>query len=516
MNASLSLKTRLTCVMILLAMLCIAVAGVGINGIQNANERARHTYETLTRPGQAVESWYRISLTQVIQFMEVVASNDESTRQQRLDFIAQLQHESDAQIAEFHSSLKDDSIKMLSAEIEQNQEKFSVIFRKALELLKEGKTDQAHSAIENDARPYGIALFKATAQFNSILRKEAEMANERDIAAYRRIMTIMVGIIVAGGLSAGGYAWIELRQVGLRIGGLQKSLQEVNETLDLTHRAPFGRPDEIGVTAQAFNRLMERVSDVIGTVHGAVESVATASKEIASGNADLSSRTERQAASLQETATNMEELADAVQQNAENAREAAMLAASASQTAIRGKQVVIQAINTMHEISESSVRIADITSMIEGIAFQTNILALNAAVEAARAGEQGRGFAVVAAEVRSLAQRASGAAKEISNLIAESVARVNAGSKQVHEAGDAIREIVQSVIKVADLMQEIATASDEQNRGISQIGQAVAQMDEVTQQNAALVEQATAAAQSMDDQARSLRDAVAIFKLRCY
>lgn len=513
MNGSLSLKTRLACVIILLALLCVGVAGVGIKGIQNANARALRTYETLTRPGQAIESWYLVTSTQMIQLLEGLTSNDESTRQERLRFIVRLQHDSDARFAEFQRSPKDDSIKVAAAQIEQNRAKFAGIFGKAVELFKEGKTPEALSVIENDARPYGTVLFKATVQINSTLSEEANAANERDIAEYRRIMTIMIVVILAGGLTAGGYAWIQLRLVASSILGIQKSLQDVSETLDLTHRAPSGRTDEIGVTALAFNRLMERVSDVMGTVHSAVESVATASKEIASGNADLSSRTERQAASLQEAATSMEELTDTVQQNAENARQAAILANTASQTANHGKQVVIQAIDTMRGISESSERIADITGMIESIAFQTNILALNAAVEAARAGEQGRGFAVVAAEVRSLAQRASSAAKEIKSLITVSVERVNAGSKQVHEAGDKIREIVQSVVKVADLAQEIAEASEEQNRGIRQVGQAVTQMDEVTQQNAALVEQATAAAQSMDDQARSLHEAVAIFKL---
>ncbi|PZR48466.1 methyl-accepting chemotaxis protein [Paraburkholderia fungorum] len=513
MSGLLSLKARLACIFILLGVLCIGVAAVGIEGIQNGNARAQRTYDTLTRPAQAIESSYIITTTEAIQLLEGLASSDESTKQQRLDFIEQLQKDSDSQFVDFQNSPKDGSIKDVSSRIEQDHAKFSEVFLRAVELFREGKTTEALSVEGGELRPYGIALFKDMAQISTLLRDQAKAANERDIAAYRRMMAIMTMILLVGGLTAGSYAWAQLRAVGSSIGGIQRALQEVSESMDLTRRAPVERMDEIGQTAQAFNHLMDRVMDVMTTVYGAVESVAAASREIALGNADLSSRTEQQAASLEETSANMEELAGTVQQNAGNAREAAMLAAKASDTARRGNEVVSEAVDTMREISSSSAKIADITGMIEGIAFQTNILALNAAVEAARAGEQGRGFAVVAGEVRSLAQRAARAAKEIKDLIVDSVERVEAGSKQVHEAGNTIREIVGSATKVTDLVHEIATASEEQNQGINQVGHAVAQMDEVTQQNAALVEQAAAAAQSLEDQASSLREAVDVFKL---
>ena len=513
MSGNLSLKVRLSCVIFLIGMLCIASAVVGINGIQNANTRAQRTYDTLTRPAQEIESSYIMTLTEVIQLMEGLASNDESTRQQRLDFIAQLQKDSDSQFAEFQNSPKDGSIKDVSSQIERDHAKFTEILQRAVELFREGKTADALSVEGNDLRPHGIALFKATAKISSTLRDRANAANKYDIAAYRRMMTIMTVILIVGGLTAGTYAWVQLRAVGFSIGGIQKALQDVSETLDLTLRVPVGRMDEIGLMARAFNHLMDRVSGVVTTVHGAVESVAAASREIASGNTDLSSRTEQQAAALEETSVSMETLTGTVQQNAENARQAAVLAAAASETATRGNDVVSLAVGTMQEISESSSKIADITGMIEGIAFQTNILALNAAVEAARAGEQGRGFALVASEVRSLAQRAAGAAKEIKDLIGTSVERVEAGSKQVHQAGNTINEIVLSVMKVTALVHEIAEASEEQNRRIGQVGQAVTQIDQVTQQNAALVEQAAAAAQSMEDQARSLHEAVGVFNV---
>jgi methyl-accepting chemotaxis protein len=255
------------------------------------------------------------------------------------------------------------------------------------------------------------------------------------------------------------------------------------------------------------------MSDMVVQIKESTETISTASDEIAKGNADLSQRTEEQASSLEETASSMEELTSTVKQNAENARQANQLAVGASDVAVKGGNVVKQVVTTMNGISESSKKIADIISVIDGIAFQTNILALNAAVEAARAGEQGRGFAVVATEVRNLAQRSAAAAKEIKELITDSVGKVDAGSKLVDEAGKTMDEIVSSVKRVTDIMAEITAASQEQSSGIEQVNQAITQMDEVTQQNAALVEEAAAAAESMQEQAGSLLQAVSQFKV---
>ena len=256
----------------------------------------------------------------------------------------------------------------------------------------------------------------------------------------------------------------------------------------------------------AMQDMQNRLQRTIGEIRRSSESIASATQQIAAGNGDLSQRTEQQAASLQETAASMEELTATVKQNADNARQASGLARNASEIATRGNDVVSRVIGTMGEINDSSRQIADIIGVIEGIAFQTNILALNAAVEAARAGEQGRGFAVVAGEVRSLAQRSGTAAKEIKQLISASVERVHNGSTLVEQAGTTMGEILQAVQRVTDIMGEIAAASEEQSSGISQVGRAVTQMDEVTQQNAALVEQAAAAAASLQDQAGRLRD----------
>ncbi|CAB3808178.1 methyl-accepting chemotaxis protein [Paraburkholderia fynbosensis] len=271
--------------------------------------------------------------------------------------------------------------------------------------------------------------------------------------------------------------------------------------------------DEMGQLLDGIARMQRSLTETVRTVRSGSESIATATRQIAAGNIDLSSRTEEQASALQETASSMEELTGTVKQNADNARQASALAANASEIANKGSAVVGQVVGTMGDINQSSAKIADIISIIEGIAFQTNILALNAAVEAARAGEEGRGFAVVAGEVRSLAQRSSAAAKEIKELIDTSVERVQSGSALVDEAGRTMTEIIGAVRRVTDIMGEIAAASEEQSGGIDQVARAVTQMDEVTQQNAALVEEAAAAASSLEDQAGKLRTAVAVFQL---
>jgi len=271
--------------------------------------------------------------------------------------------------------------------------------------------------------------------------------------------------------------------------------------------------DEVGELLQALKDMTDSLLKIVGEVRMSTETITVASQEIASGNADLSARTESQASSLEETASSMEELTTTVKQNADNARQANQLVVSASEHATKGGEVVGHVVETMGSIKESSRKISDIIGVIDGIAFQTNILALNAAVEAARAGEQGRGFAVVAAEVRNLAQRSANAAKEIKALIVDSVEKVDAGGKLVDEAGRTMEEIVTSVKHVADIMGEITAASQEQSSGIEEVNRAIAQMDEMTQQNAALVEEAAAAAESMQEQAAALAQAVAVFKL---
>ncbi|MFL9878247.1 methyl-accepting chemotaxis protein [Herbaspirillum rhizosphaerae] len=296
----------------------------------------------------------------------------------------------------------------------------------------------------------------------------------------------------------------------------------LNKAVDVAQRVAGGdlgadirseSSDETGRLMLALKAMNDSLQTIVGEVRIGTDTIATASTQIASGNLDLSSRTEQQAGSLEETASAMEELTSTVKQNADNARQANQLAVSASEVAQQGGAVVGQVVDTMGSINDSSRKIVDIISVIDGIAFQTNILALNAAVEAARAGEQGRGFAVVASEVRSLAQRSSAAAKEIKTLIDDSVSKVDVGSKLVQQAGETMQEVVASVRRVTDIVGEISAASTEQSTGIEEVNRAITQMDETTQQNAALVEEAAAAAQSLQEQASKLTQVVSVFKL---
>nr|WP_315393750.1 methyl-accepting chemotaxis protein [uncultured Duganella sp.] len=332
-------------------------------------------------------------------------------------------------------------------------------------------------------------------------------------AAYTFAFRLMLTVIVLGLLVTGALAWQLYSIIKNSLESIRSTLVNVSQSLDLTQKIPVQRMDEIGHTAVAFNTLLEQIAGVIDTVRAATGAVGTASQQIASGTSDLSHRTSSQAASLEETAASMEQLTSTVGQNADNARQANQLARSASDVAAQGGSVVEQVVVTMGSINESSRKIVDIISVIDGIAFQTNILALNAAVEAARAGEQGRGFAVVATEVRNLAQRSAAAAKEIKALIDDSVEKVGSGTKLVEQAGSTMNEVVSSIKQVTDIVGEISAATQEQNDGIAQVHQSITQMDETTQQNSALVEQTAAAAQTLREQADALERVVSAFNI---
>ena len=361
-----------------------------------------------------------------------------------------------------------------------------------------GATQLVYAArVESAPWMLGIAVDKADAQ-----------ASLRELLQLEALITLVCTVVAAVLLPIG-------------VSRLLRRLPQVRDALtdiasgegDLTRRMDASGTDELAQIARAFNQFADKIAGVLLQIRAAADNVRVASTEIAMGNQDLSSRTEQQASSLEETAAAMEQLTATVQQNAANARQANELARSASDIASHGGSAVGQVVQTMSGIETSSHKMSDIIGVIDGIAFQTNILALNAAVEAARAGEQGRGFAVVASEVRTLAQRSATAAKEIKGLIDESVAQVSSGNRQVQDAGATMTQVVDGIRQVNTIVAEITTASQEQSTGIAEVGTAIAHMDQATQQNAALVEQATAAAQSLQQQAHALAEVVAGFKL---
>ncbi|MDO8413047.1 MAG: methyl-accepting chemotaxis protein [Gallionellaceae bacterium] len=339
--------------------------------------------------------------------------------------------------------------------------------------------------------------------------KVSQEAADKQVVIVRNtiVSTMVLALLVLSIIS-----WLLIRSITRPLLGAVKLAHTVASG-DLTSVIEIKSRDETGKMMQALKDMNDSLVKIVGNVRGSVDAITLSAKEIATGNSDLSQRTEEQASSLQETASSMEELSATVKHNAENAKQANQLTLSARDVAVKGGDIVSKVVTTMASINDSSNKIVDIISVIEGIAFQTNILALNAAVEAARAGEQGRGFAVVAAEVRTLAQRSAAAAKEIKALIDDSVGKVKGGTKLVDEAGKTMDEIVTAVRRMTDIMAEISAASSEQSSGIDQVNQAINQMDQATQQNAALVEEAAAAAEAMKEEAENLTLSVSVFKL---
>ncbi len=510
--ADLKIRTRLaigfgTLLLLLLTMLVIAL--VRFIAIERSNE------ELLTRAWAKADAAHSIDAMvrgNARRMLEVATAQDPAQRKafnERIDAnlgrIAAAQEVLDKYVTSGRG-------KELITSLRKHNDAFQTSRNKIIADLNADQRADAIGLVEREALPALDTMQAEAADLVKLQQKivdDTGAATAADIAFAKWLLVALGAVAAVVGIGA---AYSVTRSITRPIARAVEVAERVAQG-DLTSRIEVTSRDETGQLMAALKHMNESLDQIVRRVRSGTAAIASASGELLAGNTDLSSRTEEQAASLEETASSMEQLTATVKQNADNARQASQLAANASEIAGEGGRVVERAVSSMQEIAASSTKINDIIGVIDGIAFQTNILALNAAVEAARAGEQGRGFAVVAGEVRTLAQRSAAAAKEIKSLIETSVGKVEDGSSQVRDAGRTMTEIVQAVQRVTDIMGEISAASSEQSGGIEQVNTAVMQMDQVTQQNAALVEEATAAAGSLEDQARNLREAVAVFRL---
>lgn len=519
MLSKLSIKSRLVFVIGFLSTLLVGVGIMGLLSLSSTNDSLKRVYQDQLIPlGQLDHIIRLVNKNQLIVAQTIAGQlsafpEDASVMGKQMDEADKAIKEIDETWKTYMRTHLTPEAKKLAASFVASRKKYgSEGLRPAMAALRAQDVQQASEVLQgplNENFPAVQQNINALIQLQQDVAKAEFTQSESLYATVRNtsIIVILVGVLLAAFIGL----WL-VRAISRPLNEAVRIAQSVAAG-DLTHRIDVHSQDETGRLMQALKDMNESLVNIVGQVRSGTETIAVASRQIASGNADLSARTESQASSLEETASSMEELTSTVKQNAENARHANQLVVATAEFAVKGGQVVGQVVDTMASIKASSRKIADIIGVIDGIAFQTNILALNAAVEAARAGEQGRGFAVVAAEVRNLAQRSAGAAKEIKTLIGDSVEKVNVGSQLVEEAGQTMDDIVTSVELVTEIMSGLAAASHQQSAGIEQVNQAVGQMDEATQQNAALVEQAAAAAESLQEQAGKLAEAVSVFKL---
>ncbi|MDP9902283.1 methyl-accepting chemotaxis protein [Variovorax ginsengisoli] len=504
--------TRLGLGFAVVLLLAASMAVLGVGALQQLETSVKAMTGRAFAKERLAALWLKDTGKNSVRTFSLVATDDvrlQTVLQKEMSVTSKAISETQKQIEALLDSPKEQAI---SDDIKARRTTYMDLRNAVLKLKADNRLADAKSLTDQQLVP---ALTAYEASISAMLTHQQTSIDEtaNNIEAHYRTARMLLIVLAVFALTLGiAISWSLTRGITRPLNDALRLAQTVAAG-DLSQHMEIRSGDELGRLLGALDAMNQNLHRVVGEVRTGTQTITVASSQIAAGNQDLSSRTEEQASSLEETAASMEELTSTVKQNAENARQANELASSASAVAVRGGAVVNQVVDTMGAINTSSRKIVDIIGVIDGIAFQTNILALNAAVEAARAGEQGRGFAVVASEVRNLAQRSASAAKEIKGLIDDSVHKVDIGSHQVAEAGRTMQEIVQSVQRVTDIMGEISSASQEQTTGIEQINQAITQMDQVTQQNAALVEEAAAAAASLQGQARKLAKTVGIFKL---
>jgi methyl-accepting chemotaxis protein len=506
------ISTRLIAGFALVLALSIVITAIGIWQLRAASQATRAMLDRPLTKERMVSDWYRNTYASIRRTSAIVKSSDESLAKFFQEDIAVTTKSSTELQKAIEPLLSSDEEKATYQRIAEVRKKYVAAREEAVKAKAAGDNAASDRILEQDYLPLSKAYEEALLGLLGQQRKNIDMIGAQlEESAVRgvELMVLLSMLVVCFGAAC---AFAISRSIIKPLNGAVDLAARVAQG-DLSTTIEATSNNELGRLMQALRHMNDSLQQVVMKVQLGANAIASASGEIASGNIDLSSRTEQQAGALQQTASSMEELTSTVRQNADNARQANSMASSACGIAQKGGEVVSKVVGTMEDIHSASKKVVDIIGVIDGIAFQTNILALNAAVEAARAGEQGRGFAVVASEVRSLAQRSASAAREIKLLIDDSVARVDAGSRLVGEAGATMQQIVDSVQKVTDLVAEISAASAEQTSGIEQVNRAIAEMDNTTQQNAALVEQAAAAAQAMQQQAGSLSELVAVFKL---
>ncbi|WP_175947344.1 methyl-accepting chemotaxis protein [Burkholderia pyrrocinia] len=511
-----SIRTTLTAVGLILVCLAAAVGGLGLYALDHASrslDEIAHVDLPAIHALDDTSSYLLRTRVSLDRFRSLTEAGNTAEAGKVLDRAQELYAKSNQNWQAFQSTPK---LGVEQALVDELTARYTTIVKEGVEpefaAARAGDMAAYHAVADTKISPMFVAYDQAASAVVASLQKRAE---ERQATTQTQI-SLMVALIAAG-IAIAFVVVIAIRFAmrGLIVKPLEDAIAHFERIAggDLTQPVNVSSTNEMGRLFGGIKRMQDAVTTMVQSVHRGTESIDVGAREIATGNIDLSQRTEEQAASLQETASSMEQLTGTVRQNAENARQASQLAVNASDIATQGGEVVGQVVSTMQDIAASSGKVVDIIGTIEGIAFQTNILALNAAVEAARAGEQGRGFAVVAGEVRSLAQRSASAAKEIKQLIGDSVGKVDSGSALVARAGTTMDEIVQAVRRVTDIMGEISAASEEQSTGIEQVNRAVGQMDSVTQQNAALVEQAAAAAASLEEQTRQMKTIVSAWRV---
>ena len=512
MNAfNLTVKAKLFATLALTAVVMIAVGAVGLSGTKSSNKDLDAIFSNRFMPTGwvgAIESAERELLTKA---EDVVIRQDAASVKETLRLLKEKQGSMNGLWDKLQATELTSKERQIADSFSRYGNEVMSFLEEALLAAQAGTYDKAEKLLIESARP---TYDKLTGASEMLLQAQIDVAQEMRTTAeadFKRTTAVIIGAIVIGIGLASFLGFLLVRSI----------ISTLNAAVDIADRIAGGQlgnevrvdsNDELGRLMEALKRMDLKLVDIVGGVRGSADAVGSAARQLSHGNDDLSQRTQEQAAALEETASSMEEMTATVKQNADNARQANQLAVGAREQAEKGGSVVHRAIGAMGEINASSRKIADIISVIDEIAFQTNLLALNAAVEAARAGEQGRGFAVVATEVRSLAQRSASAAKEIKDLINDSVDKVKVGSELVDESGKTLSEIMESVKKVTDIVAEIAAASEEQSAGIEQVNNAVTQMDNVTQQNAALVEEASAASKSMEQQSATLVTQIGYFR----